>query len=298
MAKLLGDVVRSELSLEALLLDEPALPPLRLDHLATLVDDVGIIQHAVGAVPNRSSGYCVDDVARLAVVSYRLERRSDDPTWSAVTRRAIAFLVHAAPDDPRDGGGMHNMMSYDRRWSDRPHRGDHVGRTIHALGELVGYGLPAAPSLAINQLLDRMVNDLADPSPRTASLALVGLARADPSGQRWVDLSRALARQLCLVPDHDDEWNWFEPALAYDNARLPQALILTGVRLGDDDLLRRGLETLAWLGDQCGLADGLLRLPGHLGRRRDEDHPGDAGRAANRRRGPRRRRNRRTAGHG
>lgn len=270
-AALLGDVVRSELSLEAPLIDEPALPPMRLDHLATLVDDVGIIQHAVGAVPNRSTGYCVDDVARLAVVSHRLERRSGEPIWSAVTRRAIAFLVHAAPAH-RDG--MHNMMSYDRRWSDRPHRGDHVGRTIQALGELVGHGLPAAPRLACNELLDRLITDLADPSPRTAALALIGLARADPSGQRWIGLTVTLAELLCLLHEHDDTWNWFEPALTYDNARLPQALVVTGARLADPAMLRLGLDTLAWLGNQCGLADGLLRLPGHLGRRRDEGHPG------------------------
>ena len=35
-----------------------------------------------------------------------------------------------------------------------------------------------------------------------------------------------------------------------------------------------GLESLAWLGDECGLADGMLRLPGHRGRHRDEPAPG------------------------
>ena len=39
-AELLRDVVRLERSPEAPLLDEPAMPPLRLDHLVTLVDDV------------------------------------------------------------------------------------------------------------------------------------------------------------------------------------------------------------------------------------------------------------------
>ena len=42
---------------------------MRNDHLLTLVDDVGIVQHANGVIPNRESGYCVDDVARLAVVA-------------------------------------------------------------------------------------------------------------------------------------------------------------------------------------------------------------------------------------
>ena len=50
----------------------------RTDHLLTLVDDCGIIQHARGAIPNRDTGYCVDDVARLAVVALELESRTGD----------------------------------------------------------------------------------------------------------------------------------------------------------------------------------------------------------------------------
>ena len=71
-----------------------------------------------------------------------------------------------------------------------------------------------------------------------------------------------------------DEWRWFEDALTYDNARLSHALIIGGVALDRDDAVAAGLESLAWLGDECGLADGLLRLPGNEGRRRDEAAPG------------------------
>ena len=46
---------------------------------STLVDDCGIVQHANGAIPNRETGYCVDDVARLAVVALELERRTGRP---------------------------------------------------------------------------------------------------------------------------------------------------------------------------------------------------------------------------
>lgn len=42
-------------------------------------------------------------------------------------------------------------------------------------------------------------------------------------------------------------WLWFEPALAYDNARLPEALIRCGLALRDEQLVERGLATLDWL---------------------------------------------------
>ena len=71
-----------------------------------------------------------------------------------------------------------------------------------------------------------------------------------------------------------EDWLWFEDSLTYDNARLPQALIVGGVTLGRDDLTETGLEALRWLGDESGLADGSLRLTGHDGRRRGEPAPG------------------------
>ncbi len=109
------------------------LPSLRTDHLLTLADDVGIVQHAHGIIPNRSSGYCVDDVARLAVVSLALAERGDEQLWTSNLYRALAFLQAAADE----GGGMHNFMGYDRRWLDEPHVGDHVGRSIWALGDIL-----------------------------------------------------------------------------------------------------------------------------------------------------------------
>src|SRR5581483_8608367 len=108
------------------------LTSLRSDHLLTLADDVGIVQHAHGIIPNRDSGYCVDDVARLAIVSLALARRGDEQLWTSHLYRALAFLHSAAAD-----GGMRNFMCYDRRWLDEPHIGDHVGRSVWALGDIL-----------------------------------------------------------------------------------------------------------------------------------------------------------------
>jgi hypothetical protein len=44
-----------------------------------------------------------------------------------------------------------------------------------------------------------------------------------------------------------EEWMWYEDGLAYDNARLPQALIATGLATGTACYVKTGLETLRWL---------------------------------------------------
>ena len=50
-----------------------------------------------------------------------------------------------------------------------------------------------------------------------------------------------------------DGWDWFEPDLSYDNARLCEALLKAGQTLGDRAMIEVGLATLDWLvGVQTG----------------------------------------------
>ena len=245
-------------------------------HLLTLIDDCGIAQHAHGAVPNRQTGYCVDDVARLTVVALELEQRTGDRVWIPVVYRSLAFLYDATDEG---GGGMRNFMSYDRRWLDEPHVGDHVGRSIWALGDVLSTAwVPAAVEPA-RRLLASLVASLdTELSLRTAAYAILGLARLDPDR---LDASARVLLERCvtqLEATHErsslDGWRWFEDRLTYDNARIPHALIVGGAALEREQAVATGLESLVWLGDECGLADGLLRLPGHLGRGRGEPAPG------------------------
>jgi hypothetical protein len=69
-----------------------------------------------------------------------------------------------------------------------------------------------------------------------------GLPEAEP----------ALRRSARRLLDHvqrarRSDWTWFDACLAYDNARLPEALLRAGDALGDSSLFALGLETLAWL---------------------------------------------------
>ena len=248
---------------------------LRSDHLRTLVDDVGIVQHANGVIPNRQSGYCVDDVARLAVVALELARRGDEQVWTSTLYRSLAFLQDATDANL----GMRNFMGYDRRWLDEPHLGDHVGRSVWALGEILATAWIPSVVVPTERLLDDIVHLIPeDASLRTGAYAALGLAHLDPDRRR-PESRRLLERVMEQLMDAystraSDGWHWFEDALAYDNARLPHALIVGGATLGRKDLTETGLDVLRWLGDESGLREGTLRLTGHEGRRRDEPAPG------------------------
>ena len=170
----------------------------RTDHLLTLVDDCGIVQHANGAIPNRQTGYCVDDVARLTVVALELERRTGDRVWGAILYRALAFLGDASDDG---GAGMRNFMAYDRRWLDDPHVGDHVGRAVWALGDVLTTAWVPALVDPAQRLLATLVRSLdCDLSLRTAAYTALGLARLDPD--RLDDEARRLLER-CVDQLHD-----------------------------------------------------------------------------------------------
>jgi hypothetical protein len=174
---------------------------------------------------------------------------------------------------------MRNFMGYDRRWLDAPHIGDHVGRSIWSLGEILSTAWVPAVVGPTRRLLDEIVGTLGpDTSLRTGAYAVLGLARIDQDRlqpEALQLLERCLGQLAEAYEDHaSEDWHWFEDALTYDNARLPHALIVGGVALGREDLTETGLEALRWLGDESGLGEGTLRLTGHLGRARTEPAPG------------------------
>ena len=59
-----------------------------------------------------------------------------------------------------------------------------------------------------------------------------------------------------------EDWLWFEDVLAYDNARLSQALFLTGAALKRPQLVKVGLMSLRWLMTLQTTADGYFRPVG------------------------------------
>ncbi len=258
-------------------------PRIRPDHLLTLVDDVGIVQHADGVVPNRASGYCVDDVARLVVVAAGLERTDSSPVYQRMLTLGLSFLRHAWTPGPVPG--MHNFMSYDRRWLDEPHTGDHVGRSAWALGTVIATHPPSAVAAPSLRALEEMVPTLeAITSPRGIAYTVLGLSRPDPRllPEPAQKLLHTLSDRLAgwYTDTRREDWRWFEEGLTYDNGRLAQAMIAAGHRLGEDKLIGIGLESLDWYSEQCALDSPVVKLIGNSWRKRGhpagrDSHEGD-----------------------
>lgn len=237
---------------------------LPLTALERMTDDVGIAQHSVFGIPDRAHGYCTDDNARALLLAC-------EATWlSAPDRAALAtpyaaFLQHAWNYDLKT---FRNFMGYNRQWLEDAGSHDSSGRALWALATAAA----KAPNAAIRQwaatLFDTAVDSvMAHKSLRTRAFCMLGasaLWSTRPGDGHLVriltDGANAMMHELEVA--REDEWRWFEPVLAYDNARLPEALLRAGAVMRRRDWVDAGIATLRWIGDRQLSPSGRFRAVG------------------------------------
>ena len=227
-----------------------AVPNVETGHLLSMCDSTGLLQHAVHCVPDRSHGYCVDDNARALLLACAIGKSGEQRLPETLTTRFAAFIEHAwNPDTQR----FRNFMSYDRRWLEDVGSEDSHGRTLWALAECAATDTdPARRRWAANLFVKALPVVERFSSPRAWGFTLLGLnayCAARVSDIPANRMRRLLANRLLglLSTNRIGTWHWFENVLAYDNARLPQALIETGLATGARVYTEAGLQSLRWL---------------------------------------------------
>jgi len=221
-----------------------------LDHLVTLTDDVGVIQHAVHDVPARSTGYCTDDVARALMVAVGAAAEKDlRKSANRLAERYLAFLYDAQLAD----GRFHNFMGYDRRWLDLVGTQDSFGRALWSVGFGMRYAARDSWRRVCALIFERAFAVVATLEySRSRAYAIIGMSHAlEARGRSDPTLSHAIrceAEALVQLFERNaaDDWLWFEPVMTYDNARLPEALLRAGAVLDDARFVRVGLDTLGF----------------------------------------------------
>jgi hypothetical protein len=210
-----------------------------------MCDDTGLFQHAVFGLPDRHHGYCVDDNARALLLCC-----GQGAALAGLAPRFAAFIQHAwNPDLAR----FRNFLGFNRHWLEPQGSQDSHGRTLWALGVCGEYqGDPLLARWAAGLFAQGMDSLEGFSSPRAWAFALLGLApycRSHPRDTKAAALRHLLAGRL--MEQHglcaDAAWPWFEDRLTYDNARLCEALIVSGAALGDGAMVETGLASLRWL---------------------------------------------------
>jgi hypothetical protein len=115
-------------------------------------------------------------------------------------------------------------------------------------------------------------------SPRAWAFTLLGLhayCAVTPDDRRAQEIRHRLVDRLMasLKAVDTPDWTWFEEGLTYDNARLPQALMLTGMATQTPAYVEAGLRSLRWLMTQQTTSAGHFRPVGTAGFGERRQHP-------------------------
>jgi hypothetical protein len=224
------------------------LPPITLNHIRTLTNSTGIMEHSKYTIPNRQEGYTTDDNARALVAvlkSYAVQRDLD---VIDLLRIYLGFLLQMQKSD----GGFFNLMDSDLHIHDDTLT-DAQGQALWACGYVAHANVEAGMKSVAKEVFDKGLRwSFASSSPRIKAYAIRGLYhyhKAFPSDPNVSLNLIALAEQLTALYharcSHD--WSWFEPYLTYANATLPHALFLAYESTGQNEFLTVAKESLAFL---------------------------------------------------
>ncbi len=245
-------------------IDPLLLPPFSLEHIKRLTDDTGIIQHAKFGIPNLKEGYCLDDNARALLMVLMAYRQKKDKQALNLAPIYLSYIHYMQNKD----GTFRNFLSFNRNFLDEVGSEDSFGRTIWALGYLLGN----APNDAYFQtgksvFFNAVPNFDKLQSIRGIANSMIGIShylRSSPSDESMTEQLRNLAAKL--VKHYNEyssaDWQWYEPLLAYDNGMLPLALLHAAEILNDDKIKEIAISTMDFLTTNT-LKDGYLSIIGN-----------------------------------
>lgn len=245
------------------------LPEVKLKHLRTMTDDTGILQHAVFSVPDRNHGYCIDDNSRALIAAVMNWRLFKDEAIFPLIKTYISFLYHGLNEKKKR---VHNFMGFDRTWLEEYGSEDSHGRTLWA----IGYTIAHPPSDQVLGLATRLFKEIINTpssfkSPRALAFSVMGAnyyLRRFSGDTRVRQIMADMCEKILKLYQKNaiEDWYWCEDVVAYDNSRLPQALIVAGSQLENNEMYETGLKSLQWLIDiQTNPEGGHLSLVGNAG---------------------------------
>lgn len=213
-------------------------------HLLHMTDRRGTYEQALLAEPQRSGGYCTDDMARVLVVATR--EPEPDGTINGLAGTAVRFLNEAQSF----AGTCRNRMDVKGNWLDEPTLEDCWGRCLWALGTAAAHSTVGLVRRVAVIQFERSAK-VRSPFPRAMAYAALGAAEilsVDPDHRIARDLLVSYADSVA-APNGSAEWPWPEARLTSANAVVAEAMIAAGAALERPELVQLGLDLLTWLLD-------------------------------------------------
>ncbi|RYD36792.1 MAG: glycosyltransferase [Verrucomicrobiaceae bacterium] len=239
--------------------------PERFLQLERMTGKFGIFQHSKRLEPDAAHGFCTDDNARAAIFLMDAAELGVDvttPSLSQLWNSSVAMLYDAW--NPSNGR-FRNFMDVNGKWLESFGSEDSHGRALWSLGTIIA----GHPDRATVEKLARLFSDACAvvrqyTSPRTWAFVLLGLAKyrtVFPLDTAAATLQKEMSDRLLDVFHRTAGlgWEWFENSVTYDNAKIPQALLVTYSQTRRPELKRVGLASLEFLVKAQTVSGGYFR---------------------------------------
>ncbi len=227
----------------------PALPAINLRFMKQLTDHTGIAQHSFHGLAKYEHGYTTDDAARALVACSYYHNLFSSNSLLPFLDKYLAFVLYARQKD----GWFANLMNYERSFIDKENSEDTLGRCFWGLGSVVRLCQGDEQDLLAKNIFEDSL-PLIDKLTYTRSLAYTALGfsaylHSYPEARQVREGLAFIASKLysSFQQYSSPEWPWFEPFLTYDNARLPQALLLAYHHLSREEYRTVAFKTLDFL---------------------------------------------------
>jgi glycosyltransferase involved in cell wall biosynthesis len=248
------------------IVDPEIIPKFSLAHVLRLTDDTGIVQHAKYGIPNLKEGYCLDDNARALIMALMAYQRSKSKDAFELLPIYLSYIHYMQTDD----GNFRNFLSFNRQYLDDVGSEDSFGRTIWALGYLIGCAANNSyQEFALEIFHKSFIHFKSLKHLRGMANTIIGVSlylQVVPGDEGMVNELVRLTQPLIDAYENiqSDDWQWFEEKMTYDNAILPLALLHSCEITGDDRAKQVALNTMAFL-DKLTLSNGYLSPVGNNG---------------------------------
>ncbi len=252
-----------------------------LQGLETMTNETGIFQFSKFSKPDLTLGYTLDDNARALIVASKAGAQD-------LTDIYLKFLDWMQIKKGKNKGSFHNLAgigSGRREFSDGENEGcnqDYFGRAIWGLGDSYQYlsedRKKQVSSMLNSSLTAKNIQDLK--YTRSIAFSIIGISRflssfdldlSDRKRREYKSYLEILLNRLNELYEGakkleiiDKEWQWPEDNLTYENARIPQALLVGGGFVKEDNYKTMGFTFLNFL-DKIVWENDLLVPVGNKG---------------------------------
>ena len=248
------------------IVDPEIMPKFSLAHVLRLTDDTGIVQHAKYGIPNLKEGYCLDDNSRALIMALMAYQRSKSKEAFELLPIYLSYIHYMQTED----GNFRNFLSFSRQYLDEVGSEDSFGRTVWALGYLIGCAASHSyREFAMEIFQKAFPHFKALKHLRGMANTIIGISlylHVVPGDEGMVTELVRLTQPL--IDAYEDtqsgDWQWFEEKMTYDNAILPLALLHSCEITGSEKAKQIALKTMAFL-DKLTLSNGYLSPVGNDG---------------------------------